>query len=420
MRIVLPAALPGLGLALASLLAAAALGAAPEAPASTAPASASPAALPLPSQPAFSTRAVSRIRSIDGDAFTFECDDRRVITIRLADADCRALGSAAVESAKSIATNLLQTGTVWVFPCGQTKGAAGDEVWADVWTAKGWLSDVLIRAGYASRRPDAGAAALTAVEKPCASTEGAPPPPAPAFAAAACTSSEGDALEVEHKGRKIKVTLADVTCQGLDSAKRDAAAATTTRLLQAGPFWVFPCQAMKGQDPNTIRGRVWTQRGWLSNALLQEGSARRMEESERHAATPAAGPATSAAKTGPAVSSPRTAPKTPAAPSGEQTKWREIPLTPSGATAMSCQSTRFKIEVPQWRVSWNLTPWRTGSPTSITVCRVEENVATGGVSKHVGSFTGLSGNATVRAQPGTFWIQITGSGKLDVKVEVPE
>jgi len=416
MRIAMPAAL----LAFVALFAAVAPGATPEtaAPAAITPAPA--AAMPLPAPPAFSTGAVSRIRGIEGDAFSFECDDRHIVTIRLADADCRTLGSAAVESAKSVAGNLLMAGAVWVFPCGQTKGASGEEIWADVWTAKGWLSDVLVRAGYAKHRPDADAAALTtAVEKPCASTEGAPPPAAPAFVATSCTSNEGDVIEVECKGRKHKVYLADVTCQGLDSAKRDAAIATTTRLLQTGPFWVLPCPALKGQEPDDVQGRVWTQRGWLSNALLQEGAARRLEEGEQHAGTPASTSSVST-KPGPAAGPNPPATPHPAKPDPDQAKWREIPLKVTNARAMSCQSTRFRIEVPQWRITWNLKPWRTGSPTSLSVCRVEENVASGGVSKHVGSFTGISGAATIRAQPGSFWIQISGSGRLDVKVEVPE
>jgi hypothetical protein len=421
MRILLPAGLLAFVLAFGVLHAVAAPGAAPENPVPAAPAAAAPA--PAPSPPAFSTCAVSRIHGIEGDAFSFECDDRRVITIRLAEADCRALGGAAVESAKSVAATLLQSGAVWVFPCGQATGAAGEEVWADVWTPKGWLSDILIRAGYAKRRAEADAAALTPLDKPCASSQGAPPPAAPAFAAATCSSNEGDTLEVEHRGRKLKVYLADVTCQGLDSAKRDAATATVARLLQAGPFWVFPCPSAKGQGPDDVQGRVWTQRGWLSTALLQEGSARRLAEGERPAGPPGA---TASAKTGPAAGPKPAAGQEPPKPGAEPTKhgaeqvqWQEIPLKTAGALAMSCQSSRFRIEVPQWRITWNLKPWRTGSPVSLSVCRVDDNVASGETSTHLGSFKGLSGSAAIRARPGTFWIQVTGSGRLDVKVEVP-
>ena len=408
MRTVLPAALLVLALASAALPAGAPPGAAAAPPAPASPAS-----------PAFSTGSISRIRSIAGDAFSFECDDRRIVTVRLAPADCRAAGAGAVESATAVATGLLQTGPVWVFPCGQAKGASGDEVWADVWTAKGWLSDILIRAGYAKRRAEADAAALTPLEKPCASSTGLPLPPAPAFAAASCASTEGDVLQVVHKGRMLTLYLTDVTCQGLDSAKRDAATATATRMLQAGPFWVFPCPAMKGAGPDCLRARVWTQRGWLSDALLQEGSAKRAEEGDPRG-TPAAASPAAAATPGPAA-----APQPPAAadhakPGSNQVKWREIQVSATNVQPMSCQSSHFRIEVPQWRLSWNLTPWRVGSPTSLSVCRVVETVASGGTSMHVGSFRGLSGSTIIRAQPGTFWVQITGSGKLDIKVEVPE
>jgi hypothetical protein len=100
--------------------------------------------------------------------------------------------------------------------------------------------------------------------------------------------------------------------------------------------------------------------------------------------------------------------------------WREIPLTPTNVQTMSCASARFKIEVPEWRVSWHLKPWRTNMPVSLSICRVNENVATGGVSTHVASFAGVTGGSMIRARPGTFWIQVTGSGELGVKVEVPE
>jgi hypothetical protein len=310
-----------------------------------------------------------------------------------------------------------------VFPCGQAKGASGEEIWGDVWTTKGWLSDILIRAGYAKRRPEADLAALTPIEKPPASAGGALPPPAPAFAAASGTSSEGDTLEVEHGGHKLKVYLSDVTCQGLDSAKRDAAAATAARLLQAGPFWVFPCTAMKGQGPDDVRGRVWTQRGWLSSALVQEGSARRLEEGEIHAPAPGARAAASgkaaAGGTGPAAANPpaaRPAPKPATAPA----RWREIQVPEGPAMGMSCQSGRFRVEVPQWRLTWNMQPWREAMPISLSVCRVDEKVINGATSTHVGSFRGLTGSTIIRAAPGTFWIQVTGSGKLGVKVEVPE
>jgi hypothetical protein len=107
---------------------------------------------PPPAAPAFYSVAISRIRNIAGDSFEFEREDRKIVKARLHDADCAVLGGSAIASAKAVATNLLEAQPVWIFPCGQVKTSEGSELWVCVWTAKGWLGDLLIRAGYARRR----------------------------------------------------------------------------------------------------------------------------------------------------------------------------------------------------------------------------------------------------------------------------
>ena len=379
------------------------------APASLAAAPPSPAAAPappLPAPPAFHTGSIGRVREITGDSFVFSSEGGKKVRVRLAHADCTPLGKAAETNARTVATNILETETVWVFPCGKAKGTPEDEIWACVWTSKGWLAEVLIRAGYAQRRTALDPAALEPAAAPCSPGAGCPPPCQPAFVPASCAVAEGDAFDTEHAGRKYKVQLADVTCQGLEESQREAAKAEAARLLAAGPVWVLPCSVSRGAGQDEACALVWTQGGWLSDALIKAGLAKPGQADK---------PATPGTATPPAPPAKPDSPKP-----GDQMKWREVPLRKTGGMVMSCRSGRFKIDVPEWRISWNLKPWRTNSPVSFTICRVNENVVSGGVSTHVASFAGQSGSTYVRAQPGTFWIQVTGSPELGVKVEVPE
>jgi len=374
---------------------------------------------PLPAPPAFHTGSIGRISEIAGDSFVFTGEGRKKVRVRLAHANCAPLGKTAETNATIVAKNILETEPVWVFPCGKAKGTPEDEIWACVWTSKGWLAEVLIRAGYAQRRTALDPAALEPAAAPCSPAPGCPGPCQPAFAAASCAVSEGDAFDTEHAGRKYKVQLADVTCQGLEESQREAAKAEAARLLAAGPVWVLPCSVRRGAGQDEACALVWTQGGWLSDALIKAGLAKPGQADKPATPGPAGGvkPPTP----GPGSTTPPAPPPKPDSPKpGDQMKWREVPLRKTGGMVMSCRSGRFKIDVPEWRVSWNLKPWRTNSPVSFTICRVDENVVSGGVSTHVASFAGQSGSTYVRAQPGTCWIQVTGSPELVVKVEVPD
>ncbi|MBM4019497.1 MAG: hypothetical protein FJ288_14440 [Planctomycetes bacterium] len=374
-----------------------------------------PPALPAP--PAFHTLAVSRIGDVQGDSFLFTRQGGSKVRIRLADAQCASLDATVRANARTVATRLLEEAPVWVFPFGQAAGADGDEIWACVWTSKGWLSEVLVGAGYArrvaaaARQGGAGEAALGPLQP--APSAAAPPGP-PAFAPASCAVAEGDSFQADHAGRKVRVQLADVTCQDLESPRREAARTEAARILAAGSVWVLPCSVHRGADGDEVRARVWTAGGWLSEALLKAGLANRSETEPRPSGSGAVAP-------GPALTvKPPVKPPPSKQPAPDEIKWREVSVAVGSGAAMSCRSSRFKIEAPVWRISWNLKPWRAGSPVSLSVCRVDENVTTGGVSTHVASYAGVTGSTVIRAQPGTFWIQITGSPQLGVKVEVPE
>jgi hypothetical protein len=356
------------------------------------------------------TGSISRVQNIEGDSFLVERDDHKVVRVRLFDADCQALGKTAADSAKAVAVGLLEAKPFWIFPCGQAKGPAGDEVWACVWTAKGWLSEILIKNGYAQRRAESDLAALAPPDETAASS--GPPPAAPAFGSASCTPAEAATFEVEEGGRKVCVRLFDITCEGIDASQQEQTKAIAARLAGAGGVWIFPCGSPKTGAEGDIPARIWGRGGWLSDALVKAGLAKRVAEPDKVAS--AAGPGAPAKKAEPAK---KPAPaKTAPAPAG----WREVPIPTARSRSASCNSGNFKIETPEWRLSWNLKPWRTGSPVSINVFRINEEVASGTTFTHVASFKGLAGSQIIRAKPGTFFIQVGGSPKLDVKAEVPE
>jgi len=414
---------PRLGGILSELIAAAALVAGVAAGAESPPGPA--AAPPAPWPPAFFTGSVGRVRDIDGDSFTFACEDRRVVKVRLIDADVEPMGEAGRASATAVASGLLQAQPFWVFPCGQ----AGSDVWADVWTSKGWLSEVLIRAGYARRR--AGAEGIVQGLGPCAvaaASGGHPPPDAPAFAAVSCTALEGGALEADQGGRKVRVRLFDCTSADLDPAQQAAARDAAARILAEGPVWVLPCMPARPGGQGEALVRIWTRQGWLSEALLKGGLAKRCDGSAQAAQAAVARPGDSA-----------TTPKTPAPAKGPAAKsaditWREVPVTKApyrpnmGAqlsglfigkelTPMSCRSLPFAITSGMCRITWNLQPWRVGSPVSTSLLRYDERYTVPTTSMTVVSFKGTSGSQILRLPPGQYWFSINGSTEVSIKVE---
>ncbi|MBE3134051.1 MAG: hypothetical protein IMZ55_11295, partial [Acidobacteria bacterium] len=219
------------------------------------------AAPPPPAAPAFYTFSVSRIRNIRADGFDFVRDDDRRLKVRLTFADCTAVSDRLRGHAETVARSLLEAGPVWIFPCGRPKGAA-DEVWACVWTEKGWLAEVLIRAGYAVRRKPPEADALEAFD-PAGTSNAGPLPAGGSYASAGCKPVDGDTYEVtQAAGKSLCVRLYDVTCQGAGDPPHTAANAAAEGCIGGAPVWVFPCSpARSGEEP---RVRLWTRKGWLA------------------------------------------------------------------------------------------------------------------------------------------------------------
>jgi len=231
---------------------------------------AEPAAGPSPpAAPAFFTVSIGRIHNIQADSFEFQRGDLKRVRVQLAGADCSKMPERIRGMAQTITRNLIQAEPVWVFPVGRPKGST-DQVWAHVWTRKGWLAEVLIRADYAMRRGDLDPASLDPPD-PAGTANQGPPPVAPAFAAASCKPVDGETYNVVRGGVTVRVQLFDVTCADSGTSAVTVGAAETC--IAGGPVWVFPCDPQ--QRGAATRARIWTAGGWVSAALLARGLAQR-------------------------------------------------------------------------------------------------------------------------------------------------
>lgn len=396
-----------------------------------APAQTTEAAVPAP--PAFYTQSIGRISDIRGDSFTFAAGEGRKVRIRLIDADCQPLGEATAQQAAAVATNLLQASPVWVFPIGQTKAGGTDEIWADVWTDKGWLSQVLIRAGYAQKRAEPTPSSLSPADAAGTSNKGAAPA-APAFLAAACTPLAGNTFEIDQGGKKVNARLFDTTCEGLSDAQRSDANATASRLFAKGGVWVFPCTPIRDAK-TSVPVRIWTAEGWLSDVLVKAGQAQRGEVVEKPAAD-----ATAQAAPAP---QPQPVRNPPEKPPETTVDWQPISVTlakhkrssSAGAiysrayragvgdipalddTSANLESNIFKITSGVWRLTWetkaenarlNVTAFRCGGKP--------DSPSTMG-SSQIASYTANAGAPILRTMPGSYWIRVIGAANVTVKVE---
>ncbi|MBE3096843.1 MAG: hypothetical protein IMZ44_06885 [Planctomycetes bacterium] len=396
-----------------------------------APAQTTEAAVPAP--PAFCTQSVGRISDIQGDSFRFAAGEGRTVRIRLIDADCQPLGEATAQQAATVATNLLQDAPVWVFPVGQTKVGAADEIWADVWTAKGWLSQVLIRAGYAQKRTEPTPSSLSPADAAGTSNKG-PAPAAPAFPAAACTPQSGDTLEIDQDGKKVNARLFEATCEGLSGTQRSDANATASRLFAKGGVWVFPCAPLR--DARTfVPVRIWTAEGWLSDVLVKAGQAQRGETVEK--------PAEATAQTTPAPKPPPVK-KPPEKPAEPAIDWLPISVTlakhqrssSAGArysramrvgvgdipawddTSANLESNLFKISSGVWRLTWETKAEK--AHLTMTVYRCGGNSpdpASKAGSSQIATYSANTGSPILRTMPGSYWIRAFGAADVTVKVE---
>lgn len=362
----------------------------------------------LPPRPAFYTVSVSRLRVAEPDAFTVVLDPAKPpVRIRLADATCEDLTPSQRELALALATDLLRAEPLWIFPCAAGEGAGGE--WrARVWTRKGWLSEVLINAHFAKRRTDQDAGSPVPADQ-VPETAGDVPPFPPAFAAAVSSPTSGDTFEVTRDGKPCRVRLFDVTCEGAGSAEDARAAAA--RLLGSGPVWIFPSTQRRLGPNEALPVRIWTDAGWLSEALVKARLAKRLDD-------PGAVAEADVPKPTPTKSP--TTPK-PAYEPHVDWVWREVPVSDAGISdPYMCESNVFHVTSPVWRLSWDMKPVRTGAKILVHICRVDAQWETKTSSTYVRCVEGSRGSVLMRTKPGDYWLQVNQSSHINAKVEVQE
>lgn len=108
------------------------------------------------------------------------------------------------------------------------------------------------------------------------------PPARPAAVVNASDVLDGDSFVVTTGRATIEMRLYDVDCPEYDTTAGERAKALTRRLILGQRVWVFPA----GRRPYGVRGRrlvrVWLpEGGWLADALLRAGLARRYVDPDR-------------------------------------------------------------------------------------------------------------------------------------------
>jgi hypothetical protein len=360
-----------------------------------------------PARPAFYTVSVSRLRVGEPDALAVVLDPTKPpVRIRLADATCEDLTPSQRELALALATDLLRAEPLWIFPC--AAGGTDAEWRARVWTRKGWLSEVLVGAHFAKRRTDQDTGPAVPADQVPETTGDVPPFP-PAFAAAVSSPTSGDTFDVTRDGKPCRIRLFDVTCQGAGDA--DAARAAAARLLGSGPVWIFPCTQRRVGTNEAVPVRIWTDSGWLSDALAKARLAKRVDDpgALAQADVPKPTPAT-----------PRPTSK-PAYEPRVDFVWREVPVTGSPiADPYMCESNVFHVTSPVWRITWDMKPVRTGAKILVRIYSVDAQWESKTSSTVIRTLEGSRGSALMQSRPGDYWIQVNQSSHINVKVEVQE
>ena len=192
-----------------------------------APSAAAPADVPPPPPPAF---AAAIQQTIAGD--TLEVQRKgEALRIRLYDAACE--GGA--DRARELAARTLGTGPVWIFPSSQRKLDAGDDLPVRIWTARGWLADVLVAASAARRHPDPD----KALEERIVKKEAAP--------ASAAEPKSGGPMIAKFVWHRVSVTVAKSSTHSIESAVFEIPSSVWRlswnmgRVMQRIPIQVIVC-----------------------------------------------------------------------------------------------------------------------------------------------------------------------------------
>ena len=214
---------------------------------------------PAPAAPAL---LAASCKTASGDALTAE-QGSKSLSLRLFDVTCEGKADAA-----ATATRALGSGATWVFPCSP---AVGDEVAVRVWTAEGFLSDVLLRGGAAARRettlkptiaaktPDkadkADKAEKTVPEKKPAKDAG-DWTLIPISMAKGATSANAD------NARAIGMAMVGMGGYGGSSSGSTANTSLESQLFKVtGNTWRFQWQAKGVEHANRVTVQVWRYTG---------------------------------------------------------------------------------------------------------------------------------------------------------------
>jgi endonuclease YncB( thermonuclease family) len=167
-----------------------------------APSAAAPADVLPPPPPAF---AATIQEVVAGDTFQVQREGETV-RLRLYDATCE--GSA--DRAKELAAQTLGTGPVWIFPSSQRKLDAGNDLPVRIWTARGWLADVLVAASAGNYYADP--------DKALAERLPAPPLQERAKPASAAEPKSGGPMTPKFVWHRVSVTVAKKSTHGMETA----------------------------------------------------------------------------------------------------------------------------------------------------------------------------------------------------------
>ncbi|HET6442815.1 MAG TPA: hypothetical protein VFH53_10600 [Phycisphaerae bacterium] len=111
----------------------------------------------------------------------------------------------------------------------------------------------------------------------------------------AVTNIQGDFFHFEREGRTMTIRLRDADSSDLAPTRRQSAMFLAAQLLEAEPFWIFPCAPLNPGAPGEVQARVWTKKGWLSEILIKSNLAKRRSDVAAVTFTPAEAPSAAAA-----------------------------------------------------------------------------------------------------------------------------
>ncbi len=360
---------------------------------------------PFPPSPAVYTARVSSVGEIYGDRFRFT-PGLETMTIRLADATCDSLEDDRARRAASLATDLLRDEAFWIFPRAPLK--AGAEVPARVWTRKGWLSEVLIKAHLGLRAPSVPTASAEVGEASLFASKRTPGAPfAPAFRATLKRVLATDRYELDRNGRPMGVRLFDAEAAGTN------AEAAIRETVGDGPVWVFPSSQRSFKPDQNLPVRIWTAKGWLSDVLIARGKAKRFRDpdlAQLEVDPPKADP------------TPQPTRRPPGQKYDVDWVWEPVSVSTAKSATHGCESSVFTIPAgTEWRLAWDLKRSLSAVAVIVNVLWIDEGLSeVSRAGKNVRTFARDRGVEVIRHRPDRacrFYVRVSGASDLNIRID---